>query len=235
MAPFAVILVLLVVGGLIAWYAHVQAVRRREELTRLAGEVGWRYEPPHDGPLTDRLRRFSDLNQGHSHSAYNTLRGQIGMHGKPVDVCAGDYRYKITRNSGKNRSTTTYRLSYLLADLPFATTPTLAVRKEHFFDKVAGAIGFDDIDFESKAFSDRFHVKSRDQRFAYDVIDPRMIEFLLRESPRSVQLDRGRLLVVVDTRCWTPDEFRANIAWTRAFLDQWPRHVVDRLSSEVTY
>ena len=64
---------------------------------------------------------------------------------------------------------------------PFRNVPDLLIRPEGFFDKVAGAFGFDDIDFESEEFSRAFFVKSSDKRFAYDVLHPRMLELLMAE------------------------------------------------------
>ena len=40
--------------------------------------------------------------------------------------------------------------------------------------------GADDIDFESARFSERFHVKSPDRKWAYDVIHTKTMERLLR-------------------------------------------------------
>ena len=87
----------------------------------------------------------------------------VEIDGRPYPVKMGDFNYKVTRSTGKGSNTTTYRLSYLILHLPFALTPDLLIRREGVFDKIAGAIGFDDIDFESAEFSRRFYVKSSDR------------------------------------------------------------------------
>ena len=46
------------------------------------------------------------------------------------------------------RTTRTHRFSYLIVHLPFSGLPDLLIRPEGVFDKMAGAFGFDDIDFE---------------------------------------------------------------------------------------
>ena len=61
----------------------------------------------------------------------------------------GDFVYKITTSTGKSTQTRTYRFSYLILHLPFGNVPDLLIRREGMFDKLAGAFGFDDIDFES--------------------------------------------------------------------------------------
>src|SRR5204862_1433100 len=104
---------------------------------------------------------------------------------------AGDFTYKETSGSGKDERTTTYEFSYLLIRLPYGNVPDLLIRPEGFFDKLAAMIGFSDINFESAEFSRRFLVKSSDKKFAYDVIDPRMMDFLLATRPFPIDLHQG--------------------------------------------
>ena len=107
----------------------------------------------------------------------------------------GDFTYKVTTSSGKSTTTTTYRFSYLILHMPWSGVPDLLIRREGMFDKIAGVLGFDDIDFESAQFSRRFHVSSTDKRFAYDVIDPRMMEFLLKGDPPTVDIENTRCCI----------------------------------------
>ena len=104
--------------------------------------------------------------------------------------------------------------------------PTLLVRPEGLFDKLKGAIGFDDIDFESEEFSRKFYVQSSDKRFAYDVLHPRMMEFLLKEQPDALDLEGGALCVSDGSRLWEPDDFRARLDFVRRFCELWPRHLL---------
>jgi hypothetical protein len=90
---------------------------------------------------------------------------------------------------------------------------------------VAGFFGFDDIDFESSEFSSRFIVKSADKRFAYDVIHPRMMEFLLEGDPPTVELERGPCCLTRSEACWSAAEFQAMLAWAEKFFGLWPRHL----------
>ena len=108
----------------------------------------------------------------------------------------GDYHYQTTSSNGKQTTTHHHYFSYCLIELPYASLPDLRIRREGIFDSLAGAFGFDDIDFESAEFSKRFHVKSSDKRFAYDVVHPAMMEFLLAEESPDVG-NRGRLVLPV--------------------------------------
>jgi len=138
---------------------------------------------------------------------------------------AGDFEYKVTSSNGKSTTTTTYRFSYLIVHLPFRHVPDLLIRREGMFDKLAGAFGFEDIDFESAEFSKRFFVKSSDKRFAYDVIDARMMEWLLSGTPPTIDLERGRCCIAESKRRWQTSQFAARIRFIQEFFQRWPAHV----------
>jgi hypothetical protein len=149
-----------------------------------------------------------------------------------VEAQAGDYHYKITRQNGKHRSTTTYRFSYFLVKLPWgARLPSLALRTEGFMDKLAGAIGFEDIDFESAEFSRRYHVSGNDRKFAYDVLHPRMIDWMLDAEPPAFEVARGVFLLVSGDGRWAPGEFQQALRWTEAFFERWPDYLVKDLGA----
>ncbi len=221
-ALIAVVVVTAIVVG------HLQAKKRREELAALADRLGWRFDPEDDADHDDRFAQFEVFRRGHSRRAFNTLRGDIDVSGRRLRAQAGDFRYQVTRSNGKSSSTTTYRFSYLIVHLPWRT-PALLVRPEGVFDKVAGAFGFDDIDFESAEFSRRFFVKSDDKRFAYDVLHPRMMEFLLAERPAMIDVEAGKCCFTDGSRRWRPEQFEGQIDFLDRFLEQWPRHVVQDL------
>lgn len=210
-------------------FAHLQAKKRREALLALARSRGLAFDPSFDGSHDVRFARFAMFRKGRSRVAYNTISGTLELEGRSIAVRAGDFRYKERRGSGKNRRTVTIRLSYLIAWNPFGSVPETVVRREGVFDRLKGMLGFDDIDFESVEFSRRFHVSSEDKRFAYDLIDPRMIEFLLATAPPAFELE-GDLLCVSDGRgCWDPASFDRRLDWCGRFFDAWPDHLVRTL------
>jgi hypothetical protein len=230
--PFLMILLFIAFAAiaiLAAVAAHKAAQKRREELRALAAELGFTFDPGNDTGHDERYSQFEVFRRGHSRAAYNTFRGSVEIDGRQFPTQMGDFTYKITTSNGKSTSTTTYNLSYLIVHLPFQNVPGLAIRREGLFDKLAGVLGFDDIDFESIEFSRRFHVSSRDKRFAYDVIDPRMMEFLMQGDPPVIAIEQGQCCFHAGNRRWTPLEFKAMLGWTRDFFDRWPDHVTASL------
>ncbi len=212
--------------GYLAWLAEK---KRREALAALAARLGWSFDPSPDRDHDEQYAHFEIFRRGHSRVARNTLTGEMDVAGRRCRAKMGDFRYKVTRHSGKSTSTRSYSFSYLIVHLPWADVPDLLVRREGMFDKIAGVLGFDDIDFESAEFSRRFHVKSALKRFAYGVIDARMMEYLLAGDAPTVDIENARCCLSDGSRRWDPQQFEQTLAWLAGFFDRWPDHVVASL------
>ena len=217
------------------WFSWKQERERTEALARLAGRQGWRFSGEgKDRDFRERHGQFDCFQRGHTRYAHNQLAGPMDALGASLDAEAGDYHYQITRQNGKHSSTTTYRFSYLLVALPFGSRlPSLALRTEGLWDKLAGAVGFEDIDFESAEFSRRYHVSGDDRRFVYDLIHPRMIDWMLDDAPPQFELSGSVLLIVSNgaENRWEPEEFQAAINWARTFFSHWPDYLVRDLGA----
>lgn len=219
-----IILVVLVIAGLV--YASQQAARkRREAMAALARELDGQFFPDKDHDHHERFQQFAAFRVGSSRAAYNTIRGHAHISGHNFAVTMGDYRY----TTGSGDDTQNHEMSYVIVAMPFTGVPSLFVRPEGLLDKLAGTLGFEDIDFESAEFSGRFHVTSDDKRFAYDVVHPKMMEFLMAVHPPKIELAGGCLLLARGDVTWKPDEFHEYLAWARQFFELWPDHVVTRL------
>lgn len=219
------------VMGLLAWLSWKQEKERTDAMGLLAQRMRWVFAGrAKDHGFDGRYGQFACFQRGHSRYAHNQLRGMMTVWGREVEAQAGDFHYKITRRNGKTTSTTTYRFSYFLVKLPWgARVPSLALRTEGFMDKLAGAIGFEDIDFESAEFSRRYHVRSSDRKFAFDVLHPRMIDWMLEAEPPAFEVTGGVLLLVSGGERWEPGEFQRMAGWAEAFLGRWPEYAVKDL------
>lgn len=216
-----------IIGAYFAWQAEQ---KRKAELAALARRLGFRFDPAHDKDHDDRYSQFEVFRRGHSRVAYNTMSGQLELLGDRCQALCGDFRYRVTSHNGKSSSTTTYRFSYLILHVPWRTPPLL-IRPEGIFDKLKGVLGFDDIDFESDEFSRKFYVQSSDRKFAYDVLHPRMMEFLLAERPPMLDIEYGALCLSEGRGRWQPERFKSEIAFLGRFCELWPRHLVKELDS----
>ena len=88
--------------------------------------------------------------------------------------------------------------------------PELVIGPEGIFSKIAQAVGYDDIDFESHEFSSTFCVRSADKKFAYDVCNARMIEYLLSNRDFSIEIENN-VLAIAFSRCLAPESIEANL------------------------
>ena len=88
--------------------------------------------------------------------------------------------------------------------------PELTIGREGFFSKIGQALGFDDIDFESHEFSRKFLVRSKDKKFAYDVCNARMIDYLLSNTDLSIEIE-SNVLAIYFTGRLAPEFIEKNL------------------------
>ncbi|TWT85446.1 hypothetical protein Pla123a_02530 [Posidoniimonas polymericola] len=211
--------------------SHRAAKARRDALAALAAARGWTFSPDRDRNHDDHFRQFRQFRQGNGRYAYNSVFGAMKLNDRELPIKLGDFHYETHSTNSKGQSTTHHHhFSYLLSELPSAATPDVTIRPEGVFDKVGAFFGFDDIDFESSEFSNKFHVSSDDKRFAYAIVHPRMMEFLLATRGPTLILSQGHALVT-QGGTWKPEEFAPSVEWLEMFFDRWPDHVLADLKS----
>lgn len=160
------------------------------------------------------------LKKGHSRYAYNVMRGVCSGR----EIHAFDYHYAITTSNGKSSSTHHYYFSCVAVALD-RTYPQLTVLKECFGSKIAQFFGHDDIDFESKQFSDAYCVRSPDKRFAYDVINPAMMEHLMSRPGLFFEIT-GKNLIIAHHELIEPQDLPSLISRATKTRDLIPEHVM---------
>ncbi len=222
--PVLVGIAVLVIAGIA--YAQVLARRRRDAMAAFASSLNFSFIPGHDTDFPDQ-RAHSWFRQGHSQVAYNRIEGRREFAGTPCTVMMGDFRY--VTGSGKHRQV--HNRSYLLILPEWHGLPNLEIRAEHIFDKIGDALGFDDIDFESEEFSRKFMVKSGDKRFAYAVVHPRMMEYLMACDDFGVHFEQGECLITGVATSADASDYRAALGWADRFFGQWPDHLRNELAS----
>jgi hypothetical protein len=215
----------------IGFFVHTARQRRlrQEALQGLANSLGLSFDPGRDYDHDDRYAHLEIFRRGSRRYAYNTVSGRMSLGRHECGIVFGDFHYAV-RRSGSNKKKKSERFSYLIVELPWADVPDLLIRAEGFFDRLGAMVGFDDIDFESEEFSRAFFVKSPDRKFAYDLIDRSMMDFLLASRPLLIDLEHGKLCLCSSKRTWEPGQFSRQLAWLGSFLSRWPDHLVARLS-----
>jgi hypothetical protein len=208
-----------------AYAAYEDHVRAKSLLTQTAAVRSWPFDPSKDDSHDVRYAHFSVFAQGRNRYAFNTIRRVLEVDGEAWPMQLGDYHFEMLEPDENKVKLQAHVLSYVLIETPYLGLPDLLIRSEGVFDRMASALGFDDIHFESADFSNRFVVVSRDKRFAYDVLHPRMMEFLLDVTPPTIDFRRGQCCLSMGERCWTVAEFDAMVRWAAEFFSYWPRHI----------
>jgi hypothetical protein len=209
MEPLAIILGILVTGALVYLIVLVIMAARRKERIRLAELAGWARTNHFEFHATDcfnldrRFRGIAEIGRGHDRYAFEVLHRTA-----PIGTFLFRYHFETTEtrtvtDAKGNTRTETYEQdhwrTYLIVELG-AEFPQFLIRREGFMDRIAGFVGFDDIDFESSEFSRRYFCKSADRRFAYALIHPQMIDWML---PLEFELEINRGLLVRALRAHT--------------------------------
>ncbi len=193
--PFLFILiVLLVIAGAI-WSA-IAARKRRQELSELAARLGLSFSSDEDYGLAERFGFLDKLAQGSNRYAFNVLSGDYRQN----QVLVFDYHYETHSSDSKgHRQTNHHYFSFFILLLP-VSFPELKITREGLLSKIAQALGYDDIDFESAEFSRAFCVRSKDRKFAYDVCNAQMMEYLLANRDLSIEIEGPALALAFDSR-----------------------------------
>lgn len=228
--PVLILFVFLAVLAAAMIINYQLATKRRSEMSAVALQLSWEWDPGVNPDLDDEFSQFGCFTTGGDREAMNTISGRLLIADRRYPAQMGDYKFTRTQSNGKTTTKTTHRFSYALVQLPFPV-PDLLIRRESILDKAKSFLGFEDINFESAEFSRKFFVKGPDKKFAYDVIHPEMMEFLLRNHTPTLELGRGWLLVLDGERCWRPAEFLSRVSWLEQFFELWPDFLIRQLES----
>jgi hypothetical protein len=197
-----VIFVFITIFAAAAVLAYISALKRRQAMAAVASKLGLQFMPGKDRYMARQYRFLDKLRRGSNRYAFNIMSGGY----KGNDVLLFDYHYKT--GSGKN--THHYYISFFILHLP-VSFPELVIGPEGIFSKIAQAVGYDDIDFESHEFSRKFCVRSHNKKFAYDVCNARMIEYLLSNTDLSIEIEDRALAVSFSSRL-SPEQIEPNLS-----------------------
>ncbi len=207
---FIIIVVVLMVAG------HQQAKARRALLAAWASEHGLQFEESRRRDVDEQFPGFELFRRGSGRYGENFMTGSW----ESCHLTIFEYHYQTSSGSGKNRRTQHHRYTVIMLQPPFPLKP-LSIRPEGWWDKVTAAFGWDDIDFESAEFSRRFHVGAPDRRWAFDVLTPRNMEFLMAHESIALHMDDRHLMIPLRGRIEPPAILEA-IATGIAVLDGIP-------------
>jgi hypothetical protein len=170
--PILMVLAFVLIAGLIAYLSYQAKQRRKAGFIQMAHQLGLTYSPVDSFGLLGYP--FSLFQRGDGRGIEHVVYGDW----QETHVIAFDYWYYDESSDGKTTSRTYYRYDCVIVPVE-ADCVRLEIGPETFFSKLARALSFHDQQFESDAFNDAFKVSCNDAKFANDLIDARMMQWLL--------------------------------------------------------
>lgn len=200
-----VVVVVLVIIAISVIYGWIQAQKRLEGLNELALRLGLNFSASEDHELPDRYGFLKQLAQGDDRYAANVLAGNYQQN----EILAFDYHYATYHTDKSGTHKEDHWFSFFILTLPMVF-PDLTIRRENVFTRVAEVFGYQDIKFESAEFSRVFNVRSPDKKFAYDVCNAKMMEYLLANRDLSIEIENQVLALAFTTRL-SVEQIEANL------------------------
>ena len=174
--PLLLFLVFAVVVAAVAYYQYQRKLERQRQFRALA--LGHGLDFSIEDPFDTLGEPFALLQRGDGRGVENVLWGEW----QGLELRAFDYWYYDESTDSKGHTSKSYsRFDCVLASID-ARCPSLQISEENVLTRLADALTFRDIEFESEEFNRRFTVKGSDERFATAFCDARMMEWLLRHA-----------------------------------------------------
>ena len=145
------------------------------EAKEMADRLGLRLDPGQNYVFADDYGFLPHLAQGGNRYAFNVLSG----HYRQAEVLAFDYHYEISGKGADHELSSSHCYLTMVMLLLSGYFPKLHIAPEGFLSKIAGALDWKDIHFESAEFTRAFCVRCKDKRLAYAVCNQRVIDYLL--------------------------------------------------------
>ncbi|HEY1662259.1 MAG TPA: hypothetical protein VGI03_07560 [Verrucomicrobiae bacterium] len=179
---FLMIAVFVVVALLIAGNQKRDRRQRSDLLCDLGKSLGFdQFNPGRDEGFMVGWGFLGALSRGENRYACNILRGNY--HGQALFAFDFHYRADAGENKGDNYGT-------LLMLIEKEVFPQLIIQSGNLQERIAAALGIgNEVKFESAEFSRVFSVRSQDKRFAYDVCNPQMMDYLMGNRDLQIEIN----------------------------------------------
>jgi hypothetical protein len=201
--------------GLVGYLSYLSTKRRRLGFQTMARQLGLDYTLQDTFGLLGYP--FALFQQGDGRGIENVVSGTW----QGLDVRAFDYwYYEESTDSNGHRSRSYYRFDCAIVPLE-ASCPELSIGHENVFTRLAGALSFHDIEFEDERFNHAFNVRGTDRKFANDLVDARMMAWLLAHASDYGFEVVGNRVLVSGPKC-SPAEVIEVIGTAKGFVDHVP-------------
>jgi hypothetical protein len=168
-----VVIVGLAVVGALAYRQYRKRQERIQEVAALAQRVGFTFSLKDVDHVVDMP--FALFSKGDKRGVELVLSGEHA--GVPMRLFDYWY-YDESSDSQGNRSRTYHRFTCGIITVA-AACPRLRIGHENLMTRLGSHLGVHDVLFEYDDFNRRFRVKCDDQKFAFSLLDGKMMQWLL--------------------------------------------------------
>jgi hypothetical protein len=181
-----------------------------------------------DHSFDEQYPHFACLRQGVNRYAYNIHH---------VDAADGriigfDYHFEL-HDTGTTISGDPHQMfSAVIVPCPFPLQGLL-IREESTRDRLAALAGYDDIDFDSHDFSERYFVQAAERRWAYDVLHHRAIQWLLDRETLNIQFGPFGVIGWLD-RTFMPGQYEHAAQTIVGLLERMPAYTRRWVKDKIT-
>ena len=183
-----VLLLMMAAVAIGVWFiAHQVEKERKEQLGAVASRLGFEFSPESQPQMAEHLAHFPLFSQGHSKKAWNVMNGRAG----DVKVQIFDYTY----TTGGGKSSRTWAQTVFLFESGRLRLPAFSQWPQGFWDKIAGAFGQQDIDFEANPeFSRAYVLQGRDEDLVRTLFSEPVVAYYTRHPGLCVEGEGGQLI-----------------------------------------
>ena len=213
----AVVLCAAAVAGAYWLYQTWERSLHARHLKEFAATNGWTYAEA--GPWSVVPAAGFPFGEGTGRQVEDFIEGAYGG----AHCSSYTYRFEY-RLAGERSAEQIFTVTQTAIDVPL---PRLDLIPEDVGSRILGALGAADIDLESAEFNRTWRVQGTDRRFAVDVVDPRMMELLLRHRVPglAIRIDGTRVLAWSAGRA-TVGELSRRLDAVTGVARRIPAHVV---------
>jgi hypothetical protein len=174
------------VAAIVSLFYYLEK-KRTEEMGLAAERLGFSFSAEPEPGLLEGLRSLRLFSQGRSRKIRSVLRHQVD----DIQITLFDYRF--TTSSGKHNRTHDQTVG--LFETERLELPAFALRPEHVFHRLAGALGYQDIDFEQDpAFSEAVLLQGRDEHHIRSLFDRNLLAYFARHPGVCAEGEGSRLV-----------------------------------------
>jgi hypothetical protein len=218
--PALVLIAILALAGLVVYLGYYFKQKRIKDLATAAGRLGLQFSRA--DPFGTLVEPFALLHKGDGQGVENVMWGTW----QGLEVRQFDYWYYDESSDSNGRRNRTYHRFNCVVCPVDALCAHLTIDHENLFTRLADALSFHDIEFESEEFNRKYQVACTDRKFANDFVDGRMIEWLLRHGERYSFEVCGAALLVAHKQL-RPTQLTPLIGTARGFAAAVPRTVFE--------